>query len=412
MGMRWAYPILLGVGLLLGGPPPAHGQFDPARISAGQVQDAADAAAKAIHLGEVDRAERIYRAILRARPDHDLAYRQLWTIDRVRGVADDPNQRRRLAGRFGEGWHLRQTEHYLLVYDAAHPWADTRASMLERTYDTFIKQFRAAGLRPRPLARRLGCVLFAEHAAFLDYAKRVDRLSAEWPAGYYSARTNRIVLFNYATSPQMQALVREMKELRSRVDRLSGATKRDSSAWSDLTVARRKLGRVERRYQIIGAWANIQQTIHEAVHQLAFNTGLQRRDVQYPMWFSEGLATCFETTHPAAPFGPAHDNPSRRRRLRQAYLRGELYALREFVAMDQPPEDAHAREIAYAQSWGLFHFLYDRRPDALRAYIGHMLLQPAGRRNEPTRVDDFTNAFGPIDRVTARWLGYAKKLSG
>jgi len=409
--MHRAYPILLWVCFVLVGLAPARGQFNPDEINDGQVQDAVEAAAKAIRNGNVDRAEQVYRAILRARPDHDLAYRQLWTIDRMRGVADDPNQRKRLAGRFPEGWHLRQTEHYLLVYDAGHPWADTRASMLERTYRTFIKQFREAGLRPRPLARRLECVLFAKHGEFLQYARRVDQLNTEWPAGYYSSQTNRIALFNYATSPELKELVEEMKDLRMRVDRLSGATQNDSSAWSDLTIAKRKLSRVERRYQTIGAWANIQQTIHEAVHQLAFNTGIQRRDVQYPMWFSEGLATCFETTHPAVPFGPAHDNRNRRHRLKQACLRGELYPLRDFVAMKKPPEDGHAREIAYAQSWGLFHFLYNRRPDELRAYIRHMLLQPGGKRNEQTLVHDFTKAFGPVDKVSPEWLRYAKKLS-
>ncbi len=390
---------------------PAHAGFDPGRITDEQVDEALDAAADSIRAGDVDRAARCYRAVLSVKPDHELALRQLWTIDRSRGIPDDPNQRNRLASRFPPGWNLRQTPHYLILYDASHAWADTRANMLEKTYNVFMDHMRRADLRPRPLASRLECVLFADHTDFWQYAQQVDGLSSDWPAGYYSSRTNRIALFNYATSPSMQELTDEMKQLRRRLDRLEGATPRDGRSWSDVTRTQRELNQVQRRYETIGAWGNIQQTIHEAVHQLAFNTGIQRRDIQYPLWFSEGLATCFETSHPAVPFGPTRDNPGRRLQVRKSYLRGELYPLHEFVGMTGAPEDKHAREVAYAQSWAVFHFLFNKRPDQLRNFIRHMLLQPAGQRDPATLTRDFTQAFGPPEKLNDAWIDHVQVLS-
>ncbi len=389
----------------------AAAQLDPGAISPAQVDRALEEAADAIRAGDVDRAEHAYRAVLRARPGHDLAYRQLWIIDRARGIADDPEQRDRLAKQFPSGWRLRQSRHYLVLHDAPDRWAEARQTLLEKTYDAFITQFKGKGLKPYPLERRLECVLFAEHEDFLGYARSVDRLDAEWPAGYYSSRTNRIAMFNFATSPQMDELAEEMDQLRKRVDRLAGARPGDGRGASELTTAQRELNRVQRRYETIGAWGNIQQTIHEAVHQLAFNTGIQRRDVQYPFWFSEGLATCFETTHPGAPFGPMHDNRQRRFHLKRAFTRGQLYPLQQFLRLASPPDGDHPRKVAYAQAWGMFRYLYNSRPNQLRDYIHHMLTRPAGRRDPDTLVDDFVKAFGPVDPIEQDWLRFARASS-
>ncbi len=42
-------------------------------------------------------------------------------------------------------------------------------------------------------------------------------------------------------------------------------------------------------------WSETERTIvHEAVHQLAFNTGVHERLADNPQWIVEGLATMFE----------------------------------------------------------------------------------------------------------------------
>ena len=88
-------------------------------------------AAKRIAAREYRHAANLYRVVLRQQPDHELAYRVLWKIDSAIGVADDPAQRDRLARDIPNGQFLKQTDHYLIVYDGRHAWADSRARMLE-----------------------------------------------------------------------------------------------------------------------------------------------------------------------------------------------------------------------------------------------------------------------------------------
>src|SRR5262245_63767441 len=42
-------------------------------------------------------------------------------------------------------------------------------------------------------------------------------------------------------------------------------------------------------------WHNLSTTIHEATHQIAFNSGCHRRFADNPVWLAEGLAMYFET---------------------------------------------------------------------------------------------------------------------
>jgi len=178
-----------------------------------------------------------------------------------------------------------------------------------------------------------------------------------------------------------------------------------------LRAAERDMVIARKRYETAAAWGNIKQTLHEAVHQLAFNTRIQRRDVQYPMWFSEGLATAFETTHPAAPFGPTHVNRSRLHMLNEARKKGQLIPIDRFVAITDPPDGQAMRDAAYAQSWAVFHLLFNERPEQLRRYVNDMLTTRAGPRSEQQLRDDFVKHFGEFDPFADDLRAYVTELN-
>lgn len=332
-------------------------------------------------------------------PDADEAYRRATLLyDRLGPAATDA-QRDRLAREFEAGTYLRQSRHYLMVYDGPHAWADTRVNLLEMAEANFYRRLREAGLRPLPLRRPLEVVLFSEHADFADYAGRVDQLDRSWAAGYYSSRSNRIVMFNYHTSPVLEKLVVQMRKAEGEVQRWQSEVGYDRRARGRLAAAQRQLATVRQRYETIAAWGNIQQTLHEAAHQLAFNSGIQRRGVQYPMWFSEGLATAFETTHPATGYGPHRINDQRRQQLRQLGRKNALLPLDRLVALTLPPDHDRQRDAAYAQSWALFHYLFNHRSDQLARYVRYMAAQSPGKRDADQLRADFEQAFGPVEQV-------------
>ncbi len=357
-------------------------------------------------------AANLYRVVLRQRPGHDRAYRRLWQIDKAIGVADDPAQRDRLAREIPNGQFLKQTDHYLIVYDGRHTWADSRARMLELAYDEFYRQFKQAGFRPLPVERRMVCVLFNKHETYLDYAKQTDRLMHEWSSGYYSQRTNRVAFFNIHYSPQLKGMVDKMRKLEAEVEHWQAEVAQNPRMQHRLNAARSKLSHQRAYYQRAAAFGNIQQTLHEAAHQIAFNSGIQRRGVQWPLWYSEGLATAFETIAPAAPFGPTADNAFRRTKMDEAVRAGRAIPLAEFIEMTAAPnEDALKREAAYAQSWGLFHYLFNQRREQLVAYTAAMNASPLGRAAPGVLRQRFVEAFGPIEQVERDYLTYISAMS-
>lgn len=147
---------------------------------------------------------------------------------------------------------------------------------------------------------------------------------------------------------------------------------------------------------------------HECAHQFAYNSGLQRRGVLYPLWFSEGLATHFETTDLHAFLG---DNAPRRRALLNATREGTLLPLRQLVVVVAPGDD-HERGVAlYAQAWGLIQFLFSRDPARFREYACALTLCHPGQRPPAALEREFASAFGPAPDLEAAWHSFLRELA-
>lgn len=327
-----------------------------------------------------------------------------------------------LEGLLGRAFAARATPHFILVYDTDDRFAQQRGVLLERTHRLYYEHFHKAGLSPRPLERRLVCLLFSDFEGYSRYAEATDKAMG-WAGGYYSSRTNRIAFYHDRTSPnygevttrieQLDAAIAEaeagIEASRKRRDTqsIAGGRNRLSLLWKQ----RRFLSN---RLEAVAAGANDAKTTHEAVHQLAFNSELQNIQVAYPFWLSEGLATSFETVDAAGAerFGPYHDNPSRRGPLIEAHMHGRLLPLESFAVMTGLPDDfSHQQAIdAYSQSWGLFQFLFRKRQEQLRAYLTALAIGPQGLRGPGPMREDFERAFGPIAKVEREFSAYIRAM--
>lgn len=157
-------------------------------------------------------------------------------------------------------------------------------------------------------------------------------------------------------------------------------------------------------YQIGGAtgvnWSETESTIvHEAVHQLAYNTGLHERLFDNPTWFVEGVATMFE--QPAV-----YDlnvrrstisnrmNPSKVRDLQEIIKKpGQLeFIMREIVVSDEYFK--HDPLSAYAVAWGMVFYLTERMPSQFRNFIELQNRRRFGEYKPMDRDRDFQQAFG------------------
>ena len=321
----------------------------------------------------------------------------------------------------GPGFKRIQTEHFVILSDGPGAWTRDKAQLLEITAERLAKVMNEMGLKFQPPRHKLMCVLIEDHDRFEAFAAAQDGVLARWIGGYYAVKTNRIVFFNPRTAPDFaradQDLEAARQQLRRAEDNADRARRKGEEQAENAYrfFAQSVRNQIERHESSIGdqaARSGASKTIHEAVHLLAFNCGLQMRSRAYPFWLSEGLATCFEpaSEHDAkrGRFGPAHDVPVRDNELAHAIAQNSLIPLARFITLPEAPTgDAHAAGIMYAQAHSLFRFLYQRSPRAVgELFLDWSNLPPGDPK--PARITElFEHRFGKINEVERAWRAWA-----
>lgn len=267
----------------------------------------------------------------------------------------------------GDGFEVSGTGHYMVAHPAGEQdrWADR----FEDLYREFIRYFSVRGFRLQQPPIPLIGIVCRNREQFARYAARGGTPAGKGLAGYYSTQTNRIVLYD------------------------AGGGRGTAGA----------------------AGHNAATVIHEATHQVAFNTGIHSRYAQAPLWVAEGLATMFEGVLGAS--GPS-DGPRRTRanRLRLRDFRENVGpALRpgqlaDLVASDRMFRADPAR--AYAQAWALTFYLVETQPGRYAEYLGRTAARPAFERYPAEqRTADFAAVFGDDwSMLEARLLRFAEEL--
>ena len=286
------------------------------------------------------------------RPDEARDYRK--TASSFRGYS--PAELRAVLQReLGQHLDVTGTGHYLV----AHPrnqgaeWAQR----FEELYRSFVHYFSVRGLRPKEPQFPLVAIVWAKPEDLYRYAAAEGLPVGRGTLGYYSAVTNRVALYDYTAE--------------------AGRT---------------------------GGWKqNAATIIHEATHQMAFNTGVHNRLALPPRWLAEGLGTLYEAPGVWNP----HNYPARGDRIN----RGRLTQFREFansgrpaawflqlVASDQPFRTSVG--AAYAESWALTFFLSETEPAKYGQYLAKTAKRPAFESySTAQRMADFTAIFGKDFRM-------------
>ena len=281
--------------------------------------------------------------------------------------AEDQAQTEKLLKEFGEGYEVRQTKHWTIIQKAGVDFVEQVEKTLERTHDVFFEQFKKLGMNPKPIRKKLICILIGDHEEFVEYVKDL-RGKEPSGGGFYSSKTNRIIFFD-------------------------NRTKKDRRGPEE---------RAEKN--------NFGKTAHEAAHQLAFNTGVQKRGAGYPAWVGEGLASNFEPKSPEAKFGMFDAPPSQRTRaLPKMERRVGLFPLEELVSMTRPKEKKKIG-VMYAQGSAFFRFLANERPEELVVYLKAMAARRRGKPKQEEWAKIFEDSFGPAKDLEESWKAFLKML--
>jgi Protein of unknown function (DUF1570) len=261
----------------------------------------------------------------------------------------------------GNKYEVTGTSHYMI----AHPRGQQSrwAEHFEDLYRSFIYYFSVRGLEPATPALPLTGIVCLNRGEF-------DRLAADHVGGapgvqgYYDPRSNRLTLYDMGGNG-------------------------DSANWH----------------------RNAAVLIHEATHQMAFNTGIHSRYVPPPAWLAEGLATLFEA--------PGVCDSHNHTQMADRVNRDRLRAFQRFVAPRHRPEVLSAivssddlfhanRQAAYAEAWALSFYLTETEPRKYAQYLKRTGSRPPFRKYAAAeRTADFTAVFGGDWRMLeARFLRF------
>jgi hypothetical protein len=243
----------------------------------------------------------------------------------------------------GGGFAIHVTQHFVICSDASERYTEYCGRLLEKVFEEFQQLFADLNVDLQPLAARLPVLIFREAAEFQAYARRQhpETEFGDVP-GYYSIRDNQMLITAISGDREFRTHSDVIRELRKRP-------------------------------------RQVETIVHEAVHQLAYNTGLQVRYADNPMWLSEGLAVYFE---PISGRGALMWN--RPGEVSRIHLQGFQQAtqdtglqlpLSELLTSDSAFTRPDTLAAAYAEGWALTWFLLKTNPTGFASLMQQQQLR-------------------------------------
>lgn len=360
-------------------------------------------ARRALRAGDQRDAAELFR-IAWTDPEHRRAaahaLREMELSGRFRPLPDEARLRV-LSGELGPRFSRHETPNFVILSDLPASRLSAIGKDMERARDELIGLGDRLALSPIPHAEKLVAVIFEQHSAYASFAARVDNVDPGWIAGYYTLGANRIVLYDDLTGPAYTRAVEDVRRRHASNKQQKAPSPSEAPDPIASAEASRRAAHLRDNLRSRAETYFVAKSVHETVHLLAFNTGIQRPDRVYPLWLSEGLALSFETNRTDLPFGPAHPFAEREEALAEAFANGRILDWDRVVALLAPPSDQDEIDRFYAQSYALFSHLAKHRPEQLGAYFRAIELLRWGIRSEEQALALFTAHFGrPADVAT------------
>ncbi len=285
------------------------------------------------------------------------------------------------------GFEIYSTHHYLICHNTSREYAAWCGALFERLYKGFANFWTRKGFKLHDPEFPLVAIVFNTPASYTKHARSELGNSTESIVGYYSLRSNRVTMYDLTG----------LESLRSADDRRGSAA---------------QINKMLDRPEVEQLVATI---IHEATHQIAFNSGLQTRFADIPLWVSEGIAVFFETPDLRSPKGwrtIGAVNGNRLARFREYLAVRPAASLKSLVCDDKRIRDTRSALDAYAEAWALNYYLIHHHPKEYVAYL-QMLSQkePLLWDDPEARLQEFQAAFGDnLGQLDADFLRQMQKL--
>lgn len=288
---------------------------------------------------------------------------------------------------FPNGFRIHSTANYVICYNTSDAYAEWCGSLFERLYRGYYGYWKNRGWELQKPEFPLVALVFDDKASYAAYAQKELGDATQSIIGYYNVQTNRVTMYDLTG-------VDELRKTQRGVSSAAHINQVLSQPAAERTVA---------------------TIVHEATHQLAYNSGLQTRLAGNPMWVSEGIAVYFET--------PDLDNARGWRsigamnrlhwnRFRESLERRPADALRDLLTKDALFRDPKTSSDVYAGAWALNYYLLKVRSAQYVKLLRELAqLAPLAEVSPEERVAQFERAMGEkLEQTDEAFLRYMRRL--
>jgi hypothetical protein len=240
------------------------------------------------------------------------------------------------------GFAVHSTKHYLICYNTSPAYAEWVGGLYERLFGAFYNYWQRRKVELKEPEFPLVALVFDSRSSYAEYARHELGGATGSIIGYYSLKSNQVTMYDLTG----------IEELKVSGDRSSSA-------------------RINAILSQPAAERTVATIVHEATHQIAFNSGLQTRFADIPFWVSEGIAIYFETPDLASSRGWRNIGGINRVNLlnfRKSLRDRPDDALSRLLSDDQRFRDPKTAVNAYAEAWALNYFLLRKYEKEYIAY--------------------------------------------
>jgi len=280
------------------------------------------------------------------------------------------------------GFKIHKTRNYLIAYNTSEAYAQWVGALFERLRGGFYKTWETAGAELHEPKFPLVALVFKDEASYQRYTNRELGAAAGSMFGYYSLTTNRMTTYD-----------------------LTGVEEAGGGA--------RSTERIQQILQQPKAERTVATIIHEATHQLSFNSGLQVRFTEMPFWLSEGLAIYFETPDLRNAKGWAKVGAVNRVNLLQfRQARTRRTGLKALLTDDKRFRDPKTSADAYSEAWAFTYFLIRTRREEYVKYLRSLASRPLTEyQDSDERLAEFQKFFGnDLPALETEFLRYMQQV--
>lgn len=282
-----------------------------------------------------------------------------------------------------QGFNVMRSEHYVIFYNTTKAYSQWTANLLERLYRGHFAFWKKKGVPLSEPRFPLSAVIFDTKESYRKYAEKELGSAVDSIIGYYNLQSNRITMFD-----------------------LTGV---EGILPSNAKVSTNML--INEVLRQPGAERTVATIVHEAFHQLAYNSGLQVRLADNPFWVSEGMAVFFESPDFNSSQGWSTIGKVNQYNLREFinYLpKRPVDSLITLLSDDSRFRQSETATAAYAEAWALNYYLLRRRSKEYAKYLIHLSQKsPLGESDPKERLAEFRQFFGEdLEKFDQQFVNY------